>query len=532
MMNFFNYFMDKSGEISTLLLQHIWLTLLAVVIAALVGIPLGILITKYKKASTFVLGFANVIQAVPSLAILGFLIPLMGIGSKPAIVMVFLYSLLPIIKNTYTGLVNINQDMLEAARAMGMTKSQILAKVQIPLALPIIMAGVRIAAVTAVGLMTIAAFIGAGGLGYLVYTGIQNTNDFMVIAGALPACILALLMDYLIGMIEQSVVPKGIKISSHGAKKESVKKIRFKNSIAVILAILVVSTSVISSNRYKNATADNTKTRSGSISIGSKNYTEQLILGNILSILIKQDTNLNVEENFNLGGTGVVFDALNTGDVDLYAEYTGTALISVMKRETITDPDEAYNVVKDYYDTEYGINWFAPLGFNNTYTLAIRQDTADEYNLETYSDLAGVSDKLTMGCTLEFTDRDDGLLGLEKAYNMDFKAVKPIDGGLRYTAMESKSSDIMDAFSTDGLLLKYKLKVLEDDKNFFPPYYPCPVIRNDTLKKYPELQGVLEKLDGLISNEEMMQMNYNVDELHMDHKEVATKFLESKGLLD
>lgn len=206
-----DFFKNRNDEIIQKLLEHLQLTLIAVGIAILVGIPLGILIARYRKLAAPIIGAANVIQAVPSIALLGFLLPLLGIGSTPAIVMVLLYSLLPIVKNSYTGLINIDGDLLEAAKGMGMTKRQVLFKVQIPLATPVIMAGIRISAVTAVGLMTIAAFIGAGGLGDLVFRGVQSVNNNMIIAGALPACVLALLMDFLIGKLEKVTVPKGIK---------------------------------------------------------------------------------------------------------------------------------------------------------------------------------------------------------------------------------------------------------------------------------------------------------------------------------
>ncbi|MGB9680172.1 MAG: ABC transporter permease [Thermoanaerobacteraceae bacterium] len=209
--NFINFFISRINEIDKLILQHIELTLIAVLIAIAIGVPLGILITRVRKLSTFVIGIANVMQAIPSLALLGFLIPVLGIGSPPAITMVFLYSLLPIIKNTYTGLVNINPDILESGRGMGMTEGQLLRMVQIPMALPVIMAGIRISTVTAVGLMTIAAFIGAGGLGYMIFTGIQMVNTNMILSGAIPAAILALLMDFILGHVEKAVTPKGIQ---------------------------------------------------------------------------------------------------------------------------------------------------------------------------------------------------------------------------------------------------------------------------------------------------------------------------------
>jgi len=223
---FKDFAVSRQDQIIKLTMEHIQLTILAVFIAIIVGIPLGILISRVKKLSGPVIGFANVIQAVPSLALLGFLIPVLGIGSTPAILMVFLYSLLPIIKNTHTGLMNINPDIIESAKGMGMTSGQILKIVQIPLALPIIMTGIRVASVTAVGLMTIAAFIGAGGLGYMVFSGVSMVDNNMILAGSIPACILALVMDFIVGKIEKGVTPPGIR-KADGTIKIPKKK-RFK----------------------------------------------------------------------------------------------------------------------------------------------------------------------------------------------------------------------------------------------------------------------------------------------------------------
>lgn len=211
--------MDKIIELT---IQHINLTAIAILVSIIIGIPLGILITRVKVLTKAVLGFVNLVQSVPSMAILGLVVPILGIGSTPAIFMVVLYSLLPIVKNTYLGISNIDPVVLESAKGIGLTKNQTLLKIQLPLALPIIMGGIRISAVTAVGLMTLAAFIGAGGLGYLVFSGVQTVNNEMILQGAIPACILALIVDYIFGKIEAFVTPKGIaKVSSKGMYKRT-----------------------------------------------------------------------------------------------------------------------------------------------------------------------------------------------------------------------------------------------------------------------------------------------------------------------
>lgn len=520
---FIEFVASRSNQIIDLIVEHIELTVLAVILAIVIGIPLGILISRVKKLSTPVIGFANVIQAVPSLALLGFLIPLLGIGSKPAILMVFLYSLLPIIKNTYTGLMNINPDIIEASRGMGMTKGQILRMVQLPLALPIIMTGIRISAVTAVGLMTIAAFIGAGGLGYMVFSGVQTVNNNMILAGAIPACLLALAMDFVVGKIEKGVTPPGIRKADGTIKIPKGKKYRF-NSLQKIIASALVLILIVTGVFFYTKKSD-------TIVIGSKNFNEQLILGNMLATLIEKNTDIKVERKLNLGGTSIAFDALKAGELDMYVEYTGTGLVNIMGKPSINDPDKAYDAVSDYFNKNYGITWLKPLGFNNTYTLAVRKDTAQKYKLESFSDLAKVASQLTLGCTIEFSNREDGYLGLNKMYSMKFKDVSPVDGGLRYTSLNSNKTDVIDAFSTDGLLKAFDLKVLKDDKNFFPPYYAAPIINNKTLEKHPELKDLINKLAGKLDDEKMRELNYKVDKLNENPATVANDFLIENGLI-
>lgn len=213
-MQFYEYAMLHVSDVATRAVEHLQLALFSILISIVIGVPLGILISYIKPLKKPVLGFANVMQAVPSIALLGFLVPFLGIGEKPAIFMVVVYSLLPIVKNTATGLSSVNADTIEAARGIGMTNFQILSRVKLPLSLPVIMAGVRISAVTSVGLVTLAAFIGAGGLGYLIYSGIRTANSNQILLGAVPACLLALAVDFLGAMVEKVVTPVCFKQST------------------------------------------------------------------------------------------------------------------------------------------------------------------------------------------------------------------------------------------------------------------------------------------------------------------------------
>ena len=229
---FLIYVIEQRNEIFTLLFQHIRLTVFSVIFSIMLGVPLGILIKYVKKLNKPILGFANIVQAIPSMALLGISIPILGIGSAPAIFMVILYSLLPIIKNTYTGLSNISPQILEAAKGIGLTKTQRLFKIQIPLSLPVIMAGIRVSAVTSVGLMTIAAYVGAGGLGYLVFAGIRTINNYQILAGAIPACLLALLVDYVFSIIERLVTPISLQANETIKRKELEDK-RKKDTVLI-----------------------------------------------------------------------------------------------------------------------------------------------------------------------------------------------------------------------------------------------------------------------------------------------------------
>ncbi|WP_061316306.1 glycine betaine ABC transporter substrate-binding protein [Clostridium botulinum] len=527
MNSFIEQLILKKSQILSLLVEHVELTLISVLVAVAIGVPLGIIITKNKKLAKTVIGFANLTQAIPSLAILGFLIPLIGIGSAPAITMVVLYSMLPILKNTYTGITNINPDMLEAAKGLGMTNTQTLKLIKIPLAMPIIMAGIRIASVTAVGLMTIAAFIGAGGLGYLVFSGIQTVDNNLILFGAIPAAILALVIDWVTGKIEDVTMPNGIKKAdgTMKIKRSSSNKNRKRNTIiasivGVCILLALVAPKILGMGHKK-------------VVIGSKNFTEQLILGNILEELIKDKTDIDVETKLNLGGTQVSFNALKSGGIDMYVEYTGTAYGNILNiKEPNRDKDTVYNKVKKDFKEKFRIEVLNPMGFNNTYAMATTKEIAQKYNLKTTSDLAKESSNMIAGPTIEFANREDGLIGLNKAYNVNFKGVNPIDGGLRYTALVNNETQIIDAFTTDGLIEQFNLVLLEDDKRFFPDYYAVPIVKEETLKKFPELREVLGNLDGRITDEKMRKLNYEVDVNKRDPKQVAKEFLQKEGLID
>ncbi len=520
-MNFFEYISENHLLILTLLIEHLKLTAVSVGLAILIGVPLGMLIAYSKNAYKPVLAMANIIQAIPSMALLGFMIPFLGIGKVPSTVAVVLYSLLPIIKNTYTGIESINPQTIEAAKGIGLTPVQILFKVKIPLALPVIMAGVRIASVTAVGLMTVAAYIGAGGLGYLVFSGIRTVNNNQILSGAIPACILALLVDFILGIVEKLVTPISLQKGDNTEKK---KKRTIQKTILIVTAVLIAMTFIFTS--FKGKVQEERV-----LTVGAKDFTEQELLGNLVADIIEENTDISVNRRFDLGGTQVIFTALQKGDVDMYVEYSGTAYSDTLKYPPFSDVQKVYDICKEELKVKYNIETLKQMNFNNTYALAVTQETAQKYNLETVSDFAKVASKFKSGTTYEFLNREDGLPGMEKAYGFKMGSSIAVDSAPRYTALVNEEVDVIDAFTTDGLLKKFKLKVLEDDKNFFPPYYPIPIIRTEKIEEYPEIIPILEKLGDSLTEEVMLELNYKVDELHESPSSVSREFLKQQGFI-
>lgn len=281
------------------------------------------------------------------------------------------------------------------------------------------------------------------------------------------------------------------------------------------------------------------------VTIGSKDFTESILLAEIVGVLL-EDNGYDVELQTNLGGTAVVHQALVNGEVDIYVEYTGTGLLAILGMELpeaardgatpassgdVVGQDQVYDIVKSEYQEQFGIAWLEPWGFNNTYAIAVTRETAEEHDLQTISDLEAVAGDMTLGATQEFLVRPDGLPGLTELYGIDFGGEQGLDPGLVYAALENGDVDVITATATDGRIPALDLVVLEDDKNFFPPYYAAPVVNADLLEQYPELEEILNQLAGEIDNETMQQLNAQVDEEGKEESEVARNFLEGRGLI-
>ena len=498
------------GEILLRTGEHLILVAIAMTIAISIGIPLGIVITRKPKLAKVVLGLANAVQTIPSLAIFGFLISVPfigGIGKVPAIVALSLYALLPLIRNTYTGIINIDPTIREAGKGMGMTDTQLLFQVEIPLALGIIIAGIRIATVISVGIATIAAAIGGGGLGVFIFRGISTVNTQLILAGAIPSAFIALGADLFLGWLERY-------LTQPGQRKQ---KYFLLGVLAVLITGLLLGISWLQNPHTET------------ITIGSKNFTEQVILGEILAQQIEAETDLKVERQFNLGGTFICHEAVKVGQIDGYVEYTGTALTAILKQKPINDPKEVYGIVKQAYDEDFKLTLMDSLGFENTFAIVIRREDAENFNIKTISQAAQYTPQWRAGFGYEFLARKDGYPGLAKTYGLKFKNTpQQMDLGLMYKALAEKQVDLVAGNSTDGLIPVLKLVVLEDDKKYFPPYEAVPVFNQQTLAKHPEIETAIDNLAGLISAEAMQQMNYEVDNQSRPVAEVVKEFFTKK----
>ncbi len=506
-MGFIDFLTRNSAEVLHLTLEHLFLVALATGAASAVGIPVGILLTRRPALSKPVLAAANVLQTIPSLALFGFLIPLLGsqgIGRLPAVIALFLYSLLPIIRNTFTGISGVDPAVREAARGMGMTDWQMLRQVELPLAMSVIIAGVRVATVILIGTATIAAAIGAGGLGVYIFRGLRMNDDTLILAGAVPAAIMALGADFTLGLIEKLLAPG----------KAAARTLGLVAAAAAAVAVVVITASVFLSG-------------SRGVIVGSKDFTEQVILAEMIAQTLESN-GIEVERQFELGGD-LCHRAMVEGNMDVYVEYTGTAFTAILKHDPLTDPREVYNQVKQEYKTLFDIEVFEPLGFNNTFAILVRGTDARSLGLKSISDAARYTPKWRAGFGQDFMSRQDGYPGFARTYGLKFREPpREMDLALTYRALAAGQVDLIAGNSTDGLIDKLDLTQLEDDRRYFPPYEAVPLVRKETLDRYPQVGEAIKRLTGRLTDSEMRRLNYAVDGEHRDVKDVVREFLSQQ----
>ncbi|HBF0844517.1 glycine betaine ABC transporter substrate-binding protein [Clostridioides difficile] len=501
---------ERSDFFIKLSIEHLMISIISIIIAIVLGGIIGIIVSEFHNSSKPILGTINFLYTIPSISMLGFLIPFSGIGNTTAVIALTIYALLPMVRNTYTGITNVDKNILEAARGMGSTDFQILYKIKLPLALPVIMSGIRNMVIMTIALAGIASFIGAGGLGVAIYRGITTNNTVMTITGSILIALLALIFDFILGLVE--------KFFQRKRKKKNRKKV-FAILGSLILIVTIFTSYLLNPSKTQT------------IYIATKPMTEQYILGEMLDILIEKNTGLNVEITQGVGGgTSNIQPAMENGEFDIYPEYTGTGWNMVLKKNELYT-ESMFNKLQSEYKTKLKMQWAGMYGFSNSYALAVRKEVADKYNLKNISDLKDVSSKLTFGAEYDFYEREDGYTPLCNTYGLNFKDTVDLDIGLKYQAINEGKIDVMPIFTTDGQYSVSDVVVLKDDKNFYPSYQCGNVVRSEVLEENPELSKVFKMVGDILTDKEMAKMNYDVENNNLEPREVAREFLNKKGLL-
>jgi osmoprotectant transport system permease protein len=505
-MDVIRFWMAHRAEVLALLGQHVLLAGLSTLVATAVAVPLGIAAAHRPRLSAPLVGLANAVQTVPSLAMFGFLLPLPlfgGIGTRTAIVALTLYALLPILRTTITGITGIDRAVRDAGVALGMTPRQLLWQVEVPLAIPGIVSGVRIAAVVAVGSATIAAAVGAGGLGEYIYRGLAMVDTTVILAGAIPSAALALLVDGALWWAQRQ-----------STRRHRRRSLRGPIAVAATFGVAALAAWGLIAWRATNV-----------IVVGSKNFAEQLVLGEIVAQAIERESGLRVDRRLNLGGTLICDRALLSGDIDVYVEYTGTALTAVFQQPPGTSRSAVTQTVRELYGRS-GRTLLPPLGFDNTFAMLVRGRDARANGLRTIEDAAREAPRWRAAFGYEFLDRPDGYAGLARTYGITLAAPPTsMDLSLTYRALASGQVDLIAGDATSGLIRALDLTVLEDTRGYFPPYDAVPVARSEALLRHPAMRRAIEGLAGRITAAHMREMNYRVEALRQAPADVARAFL-------
>ena len=382
-MSAWEFFRANWADILQHVEQHLWLVLISTSIAVALGVPLGILLTRYKRLRGPVLGLANVMQTVPSLALFGLLIPIPfigGIGRTTAIIALVLYALLPVIRNTVTGILGVDANVREAAVAMGMTDAQVLRQVELPLAMSVILTGIRVAVVITVGVAVIAAAVGAGGLGEYIFRGLRQFDNRLLLAGALPSALMALVADFALGLLE-----KRFDIRRKRASEK--RRVLSRRAAWAALAVVVAALCVYGVWRGSGPSVGSTPWRGeqqpeqARVIVGSKDFTESVLLGEIVAQMLEA-RGVRVERRFELGGS-LAHQALVTGQIDCYPEYTGTSFVEILKHAPVTDPGAVYAEVQHEYAEKFKVEVSPPLGYSNDFAILVRGEDARRLGLKT-----------------------------------------------------------------------------------------------------------------------------------------------------
>ena len=504
------------------ILEHLFIVLAASILSIAVGLPLGIWAYVSRRVRPVILRIVDLLQTIPSLALLGIIMVVLDPGSPTAMVGLALYSLLPIVRNCSLGLSQVPGHLKEAATGMGMGRVYRLLHVEVPLAFPMLVTGIRIAAVNAIGTAVFASFVGGGGLGGLFYTAIRQQDMTMILAGTAILMVMAFALDAGLGYVERRLS------SSHRTKLPVPVKAAGGCALAVASAALVVSMLM---------PADTT----GQLTLYDGDYSEVKLMHSMVEQLVEDKTDLEV----------VILDQMtqvnnhnelkgSDPSCDLMFSYDGTILTTFLGLDTtdIPEGETLYDFVNRTVSQVDGLHMLGKVGLNNTYAIGVTQEVVDTYGASKVSDLVPIAGELDFGAEHEFYTEEGSMKyqPFVDFYGLNFKSAKPVDVVLKYNAVEQGDFDVMVVYATDGLNKRAGLTILEDDKGFFPEYYGAFLVRNDLFEDFydlaPNLEQVLELLTGQVSSEDMVELTYAVDVDGRAVADVAREFLVSKGLLE
>jgi len=478
--------------------HHLLLTVAALAAGIIICLPLGILVTRVKKLQWPVLAFASVMQTIPGIALLALMVPILGsIGFAPALLALILYSMLPILRNTVTGILGVDSSVVEAASALGMTQSQMLFSVELPLAAPVIVAGIRTATVWVVGAATLATPVGATSLGNYIFSGLQTQNATAVVVGSLAAALLAIILDQIIRLAELGVSKRSRPIQ--------------RTSVAALVVVLIGGISPVVFKAQTESSDDR-------VVIGAKTFTEQYILAEFLRSSLREN-GFSAESRTSMGST-ILFDALAAGEIDLYVDYSGTIWTNVMKRKDTPPRNDVLREMTAWLKERRGVTLLGPLGFENTYALAMPRSRALKLGVTSVADLSAVAPTMTIGSDYEFFSRPEWS-SLKKVYRLRFQQQRVFDPSLMYAAVRDHHVDVISAYSTDGRIIDYDLLALEDPEQALPRYDAILLLSANAAAR-PALVQALQPLLSSITNNTMRNANKLVDIDHMSVEQAAS----------
>lgn len=504
----------------SLIFEHLYIVLLAALLSLAVGLPLGVVSYLCPAVRKPVLWVADLLQTIPSLALLGIIMVFIGAGKPTVILGIMLYSLLPIVRNTCLGLQEVPPGLKEAAKGCGMSRMGQLFQVELPCALPMVFTGIRIAVVNAIGTAVFAAFVGGGGLGDSIYQGIRTENMAQILLPTLALMVIALLFDTIMGQME--------KLLEQGARRNHRhRRAAFGSLAAGVLAVVVTGSFLFLGKGEGLVMYDG-------------EYSETKLLTYMAKLLVEEHTDLDVTILDQMTAVNQ-FNEM-TGEnpsCDMMVSYDGTVLTTFLHQDTVDIPDgmSLYDYVNQVAMEEYGVYLLDQMGIDNTYAIAVTNATAQKYGLETVSDLIPVAGELIFGAEHGFFTQDGSMkyTPFVAFYGLEFQSANPVDLSLKYTAIANGNIQVTEVYATDGMNRKADLKILEDDRSFFPEYNGAFLVRSDLFDKFadeaPDLKDVLNMLGGAFTNETMTELTYYVDVEGRSVEEVATEFLRGRGMI-